>query len=279
MLIEAALYGTALRCPEARPLGLVNDAVALWSRARRCRRDWALHWALCVAEVERAIATLPSGGTALVLGSGVLGEVALPALARHFERVILADAVHLLPARLSARAVGAEPVAVELSGYAAALLGRAAGRTDPLARWRDGPIAFVLSANLLSQMPRAPQRWAERHPGRARRLHADLLTDGPRRIAEDHLADLLSLRTRTCLLTDVSYRRVDQAGALLDETDLLNGMTLPEPDASWDWLVAPPGEAERRVAHIHRMHAYLDVGRTLGDAAGSTPAIQESATA
>ena len=258
MLAELILHATARSEPEARRLGLVGDAVALWSRATRCRGTWAPHQRRCESAVEQAIAPLPRAGTTLVLGSGLGREIALPALTRHFDRVVLVDAVHLWPARRLARRNGAVLARADLTGCVDWLFGHAAGRLDPLAAFRAEPPAFVLSANLLSQMPMAPERWAERHPAAAARLPADL----PRRIVDWHLADLASLGAPACLLTDIRHRRIGRDGAVLDETDLLQGAALPEPDDAWDWVVAPPGEIERRVAHVHRVHAFHDLGRS-----------------
>jgi hypothetical protein len=36
------------------------------------------------------------------------------------------------------------------------------------------------------------------------------------------------------------------------------GVTLPPPDAAWDWEIAPFGEIGRRHRLIHRVHAYPD---------------------
>ena len=133
MLLETILNVTARTNPALRRLGLVGDAVALWSRAMRRRRAWAPHEARCHEVVLRSVAGLPSRRTVLVLGSGLIRDVPLAFLAERFERVVLLDAVHLLPARLKARRFGAETVVADLTGAAAWLAGNAARRADPLA--------------------------------------------------------------------------------------------------------------------------------------------------
>ena len=140
MLLEIILYASARTTPELARLGLKGDAVALWSRATRCRSAWAPHEARCHAAVRAATADLPRRHTALVLGSGLLRDVALAHLVESFQRVILVDAVHLVPAHWRARHPKVELVTADLSGVAAWLAGEAGGRMDPLAAFRDDPV-------------------------------------------------------------------------------------------------------------------------------------------
>jgi hypothetical protein len=258
MLPEIMLYATARTRPELARLGLKGDAVALWSRATRCRSAWAPHEARCHAVIRAAIADLDRPHTALVLGSGLLRDVPLADLVERFQRVVLVDAVHLWPARRRARHPKVDLATADLSGVAAWLAGSAKERLDPLAAFRADPhIDFVISANMLSQLPMAFETWRERRPGRAEGLPTDIA----RRIVAWHLEDLTGLRGRVCLLTDVCHREVSRDGTIIDETDLLQGETLPEPDEAWDWEVAPRGEVSRGSAHIHRVHAFRDLAR------------------
>jgi hypothetical protein len=253
MLAEVLLYATATSSPDNRRLGLVGDCIALWSRAMRCRRAWAPHEARCHAAVRRAIADLVRPDTALVLGSGLLRDVPLPDLLARFQRVILVDAVHLWPARWRSRDTRVTRIVADLTGLAAGLGRHEARRQDPLAAFKDDRrIDFVLSANVLSQMPMAVERWHERRGGSLQS------PDFGARIAAAHLADLAAFAGRVCLLTDIRHREVSRDGNVLGETDLLHGLTLREPDDAWDWEVAPFGEVSRRSAHIHRAGAHLD---------------------
>jgi hypothetical protein len=255
MLVEALLNLTARTSGPLRRLGLVRDAVALWSRATRQRRAWHPHEMRCHEVVRHAIADLPSRRTVLVLGSGLIRDVPLEVLASTFDRVVLLDAVHLLPARLHARRLGAELAVDDLTGAATWLTGERSKRTDPLRPWREYPdLDLVISANVLSQLPMAIESWLERRPN----MFSGVPHDLPDRVARWHVADLGLLACRVCLLTDTGYRVVERDGAVLEEQDLLRGMTLPHPDESWDWEVAPFGEIARDEAHIHRVHGYAD---------------------
>lgn len=242
------MYATARTTPSLRRLGLVGDALALRSRALRQRRAWAPHESRCCAFVEKLAATCVTRRLAVVLGSGLVRDVPLERLVEAFERVVLVDAVHLLPARLRARRLGAETCVADLSAPGDEALASFAGRVD-----------LVISANLLSQMPLPHRRksgnWDDPAP----------LT----RIGRHHLAQLRALRAPICLLTDVGYRDVEPDGTETEETPLVDASLLPEPDESWDWEVAPLGEIDRGFARIHRVGAWhlpvdggsIDLGR------------------
>lgn len=260
MLAALALRLLTTAPPEIRALGLVADAVALWSRATRRRRDWAPHEARCHAVVDRAIADLPRRRTVLVLGSGLCRDVPVARLAETFDKVILVDAVHLWPVRRRLRARGNVACVVrDATGAAGWITGLAPQRQDALADFvADPTIDLVISANLLSQLGIGPEDWLERHPARAAQLPADL----PDLLTRQHLDDLARFGGRVCLLTDVEMRRIDRAGTVLERMDLVAGVAMPEPDDSWDWLVAPYGEIGRDVARIHRVHGYADWRRS-----------------
>lgn len=248
MIWEGFLYVTAQTTPALRRLGLVGDALALRSRALRQARAWAPHEARCRAFVERVAARCTSRRTALVLGSGLVRDVPLAALAGRFEKVVLVDAVHLLPARLRARRLGARTLAADLSADGA-------DRPDVA-----GPVDLVISANLLSQMPLPYRRrsgdWDDPEP--------------LARIGRHHLTQLRALDAPICLLTDVAYRDVAQDGTETEETPLVDASLLPPPDESWDWTVAPKGEIDRGFARIHRVGAWhLPAGWDATAAAGA----------
>lgn len=257
MLAELILYATARSSRPLRRLGLVGDAVALWSRATRRRRDWAGHERRCHAIVAEAVERLGSRRKVLVLGSGLLRDVPLRLLRDRFEQVMLLDAVHLLPARIAARHRGVTVVVGDLTGMADVMAGAPGPRRDPLARWRDDPdLDLVISANVLSQLAMAPAAWLERRPGREEDLPPDLPPDLPARIVGWHLDDLRALRCPVCLLTDVSYRERRRDGTEGADIDLMHGHDLSRPRARWDWEVATWGEVARDVAHVHRVHAW-----------------------
>lgn len=261
-MLLTALRALALRLTTRAPadiqaLGLPADAVALWSRAQRRGVDWAPHEARCHAIVDRAVAGLPQRRTVLVLGSGLCRDVPVERLAGTFAAVVLIDAVHLAPVRRRLAAVAnIRFVTADLTGAGAWLAGDADARTDVLAPWRThDTVDLVISANVLSQLAIGPEDYLEAHPERAAALPARL----PDTLIAAHLEDLAAFRCRICLLTDVEMRKERRDGNIVERMDLLGGHTLPKPDDTWDWVVAPFGEIARNIARIHRVHGYADL--------------------
>ncbi len=228
-----------------RRLGYVRQSGLLHARSRRCRAAWAPHLDQARTVVTEVAAGMRGRGLAVVLGSGLLDDVPLAALAATFARVRLVDAVHPWPSRLAVRRhANVALVTAEIS----------AGPPSPAFAEVCAGADLVISANLLSQLPIVP---VDAHEAQGRPAPPGLSA----RIVEAHLTALDALSTRTeriCLVTDTLQRQEDRAGRITDTLDLMHGVTLPAPDAAWDWEIAPFGEADRHHRLIHRVHAYPD---------------------
>ncbi|KAB1071021.1 hypothetical protein [Methylobacterium planeticum] len=256
MLLELALYLTMSAPLRHRLLGHVRESVSLLARSRRCRAAWEPHKRRARAAIIAAFADLPRRRTAIVLGSGLLDDVPLRELAAAFDRVRLVDTVHPWTARLETRRYPqVDHVTADISGTRLLLGGGEDMITDAdLTGICSGPdVDFVVSANLLSQLPILPIDWFEAR-GRPVPLHLG------RRIVETHLCALARLPARVCLITDTLEREDDRAGRETDRLDLMHGAVLPIPDALWDWELAPFGEAGRDRRILHRVAAFRDWG-------------------
>lgn len=224
-----------------RRLGYLRESVLLLSRGRRCHAAWASHLAASRAAILDACAGLDQTRIAVVLGSGLLQDVPIADLARRFREVHLVDAVHLWPAR---RLVRPYPNVRLIT----ADLNAEPGRVDPLPALCGGAeVDFVVSANLLSQLPILPLD----RPGL-------LPPDLGGRIVRAHLEGLGRLRARVCLLTDIEQFEEDRTGRITDRIDLLHGVRLDPPDRDWIWEIAPFGEAARHHRLRHRVQAFLN---------------------
>lgn len=241
MLIEL-LHLLVTPAPFAhRRRGHLRESVLLMSRGRRCRAAWAPHLTAARAAILAACEGLERRRVAVVLGSGLLQDVPIAELAARFEAVHLVDAIHLWPARLQA-------LAYPHVRLITADLAAAPDWGDPLAALCGGEaVDFVVSANLLSQLPILPLD----RPGF---VPPDLGT----RIVQAHLDGLGRLRARVCLVTDVEQIEEDRDGRATDRLDLLHGVRLGRPDRSWTWELAPFGEAARHRRLLHRVEAFLD---------------------
>ncbi|SFL65598.1 hypothetical protein [Methylobacterium pseudosasicola] len=228
-----------------RRLGYVRQSGLLHARSRRCRAAWAPHLTRAHSVIIAATEATARRRSVVVLGSGLLDDVPLDALADLFNRVILIDAVHPWPARLAARRHhNVALVTAEIS----------AGLTDPGLLEICTAADLIVSANLLSQLPIVP---IEAYEARGREAPPELGTQ----LIETHLAalDRLAAGTgRVCLITDTVQRAEDRAGRVTDSLDLMLGVSLPPPSQTWDWEIAPFGEIGRRHRLIHRVHAYPD---------------------
>lgn len=226
-------------------LGYVRHSGRLHARSRRCRAAWAPHLIRARGVIIAAAEASARRGSVVVLGSGLLDDVPLGALALLFDRVTLVDAVHPWPARLAARRYrNVALVTAEIS----------AGLSDPGLAETCAAADLIVSANLLSQLPIVP---IEAHEARGREAPPQLGTQ----IVETHLAalDRLAAGTaRVCLITDIVQRAEDRAGRVTDSLDLMFGVRLPPPAQAWDWEIAPFGEIGRRHRLLHRVHAYPD---------------------
>jgi ethanolamine utilization microcompartment shell protein EutS len=252
MLLEALLHIITPVPRSLRRMGLLRDSIALWSRGARRRRDWRPHEARSHDAVRQAVATVARRRKAVVLGSGLVRDIPLADLVETFEEVILVDAVHLpfVRARMALQPK-VRLLTRDLTGLADWLAGTTQERADPLADLAADPtVDFVLSANVLSQLPLGVESFLEANPARAAALPQDIAD----RTVADHLADLGRFRGAVCLLTDVEMREEDRQGLVVDRLDLMRGHVLPPPFTSWDWTVAPFGEIERDRRYVHRVH-------------------------
>lgn len=265
MLAELAVWLLTPVPWRFRRFGMLGDSVRLWSRGRRRAAQWAAHELNCHAIVRQAVAGLARHDTVAVLGSGLARDIPLAELSARFRRVLLVDAVHLLPLRLSVlRYHNVKLLTRDLTGVIDWIGGDAQGRQQPLADLAsDSTIDLVISANILSQLALPVEGWLERHPDATSSLPQDIGS-----LVDWHIDDLRHFSGRVCLLTDTSYRELDEHGQRIAEHDLLYGRALPEPDASWDWQVAPRGEFSDGKVHVHQACGYADFSKKYPAKAG-----------
>ena len=233
MILEALNFVATFLISGRRKPAEINSSVRLWARARRRVRDWAVHEASCKAFIR---AHMPERGrVVVVLGSGLLRDVPVAELAKAFGEVRLYDLQHLASVRLWALAQGFRNLRFLQRDLAAGL--------DFLRDDRE--IDLVVSANLLSQLGVAAERTG---------------LDAADVIAA-HVEGLLKAPGRRLLLTDVQFDLALKSGAIIERHDLMHGVNLPEPEASWPWPVAPIGELDPAYQAVHRVVAISLAGR------------------
>jgi hypothetical protein len=253
MLAEMLLYRLTRAESWADALSYREGAVRLWSRAGRCAAAWKPHLDRCRAEILAGAEACVKRRTALILGSGVLADVPLREFARLFEKVVLADVVHLPTIRWRAKRFGNVRCDVaNLSGIAAAIA-RSAERPWPQPGSRygldDPTVDFVVSLNLVSQLPLTLCEHVEAKLG----LAEGAADDYGKAIVEAHFAHLARFDARVLVLADRARFYLDKSGKVFDRDDPLYGAALPAVDAEWEWDVAPLGEQSRDYAIRNRV--------------------------
>lgn len=206
-LTEAAVLALSALSNPPRLLPHLWPAVRQWSHDRAQLLGWGPHLRRTVRLVEHRVAGLKARRTVLVLGSASLFEVPLEFLASTFERVILVDAVHLVPARWRVRKLGN----VELVWADAC-------RNEDLV---PAILEAVLDLDLIISL---------NIPSRVAAAGRDGL--GQQMIAA-HLAALSACKVPVLLATELSYAEFDLSGRMLKHRDLVLGYPMPRAEQCW----------------------------------------------
>ena len=261
MILEI-LESLATPCPiELRRLGYLTELVAIGARQRRCRAAWADHLERSQRAILRAIERTARRRTAIVLGSGRLLDVPLMHLAERFQRVVLVDMVHPLPARLKAlRHANVELMTADVTGVAAALRrltpGEPLPEPRPFAPIHAPEVDLVISSNLLSQVGVLPEEWMIRRGGAG--AEADAASFAAR-LTQAHLDDLASCRASVCLIADVDWRHVAADGTVREQASLIYDVPPPQAAEEWIWNIAPAPEVDPVLSEERRVVvAYSD---------------------
>lgn len=258
MLLEYLEYLTT-DCPAyARRLGYLKEAIAIKARYRRHCEAWGPHLVRSRAVVNRAVEACNGRRTAIVLGSGLLLDIPIGALAAAFERVLCVDVVHLRSARrIAARYPTVSLVTGDVTGLADGLDRRIAEgwKGAPLpapALLQDTPgVDLVVSANLAAQIPAIPAA-ALRRAGVAE----GAIRSFCRHVVRAHLAYLAGFGAPVCLITERGREICDRDGGVLCIEDALFGVALPDDGETWLWELAPIGEVSRRYAIRNQVWGY-----------------------
>jgi hypothetical protein len=248
VILELLEYLTTDCPPYARRLGYLKEAIAIKARYRRHCEAWGPHLARSRAVVNAAMQACPRRRTVLVIGSGLLLDIPLGALAAGFERVLLVDVVHLRAARrIAARHANVSLATADVTGLADGLAARlrdgwrGAPVPAPTLFHDDGGIDLVVSANVLAQLPVMPA-------AALRRAGADDIAVGAfcAAVVRAHLAYLAGFAGRVCLISETERETYTPDGDTWRTDDALYGLSLPEGGARWSWELAPVGEVSRR---------------------------------
>lgn len=280
MFQEIYQYLTTPCAVHARRMGYLYEAVAMKARSERCGLFWRNHINRSRHFILEAAGRCADRRRAVILGAGLLLDVPLSKIASMFNEVVLVDVVFLRHARNFA---GKFPMVVllehDVTGSAEALY-RLSGSGRAKKKFRCAPVqdsvelpktlsflpkacddaGMVVSLNMLSQIAMVPREYAVRN---LRRQTSERIDAWCRDLVEAHYAALRSLSGRVCMVSDFWYLKRDQHGVIIEEGSTIEGMVLPNPDETWLWDVAPPGELSRTYCRELRVGAwdFADEGR------------------
>lgn len=244
MLREALAWMTTPADLLTRRSGQLSEFIAISSRRRRHRANWAAHEMRTKETILRSVERADPDGTAILLGSGHLYDIPLVELSARFGHVALVDLAFSWTTRRLATAL--KNVSCVRHDVTEALAPLASGSTKvprPRALVDDDRITFVASVNLLSQLPVQPGRLLERQG-----VAPAIVETVQRGLVENHMAWLSRFRCPQLLICDRGYQVLDSDSQVIETIDPLHGVILPEPAASWIWDIAPFGEVHRNYA-------------------------------
>ena len=249
MLPELFTYITT-RCPShIRRMGYLYEAIGLKCRYKRHPASWQNHLEKTRQFVLSAAGKSQRRGKVVILGSGLLLDVPLETLSSMFREVVLIDIV-CLP-EVHRRIKGYDNVIFlqqDVTNIAETLYQNVQyGRRElPSARSVlpeiDKDTGLVISLNTLSQLTVVLRKYALK---KLKGLARDHVEAWCRQIIEAHYAFLRSLPCNVCLIADHRYTKRDRNGRITAQGSTISGISLPAPDDSWTWNIAPIGEESR----------------------------------
>ncbi|MBU2620169.1 MAG: hypothetical protein KKE83_10850 [Proteobacteria bacterium] len=264
-LIGLWLESLLTPCPRyLRRMGFLREQLAIEARYRRNHASWEPHLTRSRAAILAAADACTQHRTVLILGGGLINDVPLAELAACFQRVILADILHLPRNRRKAEAVAPNITCVDFdcTGVVEALYQEGKAHDDAAAirlfrhaspclpRGLASGCDLTVSLNLASQLGYLPAKWL----AKGRHRDDDFSLRLRRAAALRHLEWLQDVPGVRLLIGDraLVVRALDESEA--EREVLLGEGDLEPPRDSWVWRFAPVPEWDRH------HHLELEVG-------------------
>ena len=214
-----------------RAMGYARGLRQLSSRGQRCRTAWQPYLVRSRSLILEAAGYCERNEKALPLGSGPLFDIPVAQLSWRFREVILVDILHFWRVRSVVRRYpNVRLQCLDVTGIAKEVytMGRSGRALDvpeykPDFFLQDG-FDLVVSANILSQLPLSPLRYASRRENRPipRQVRAFA-----RRLVVNHLDWLASFAGNVCLISDLERLYCDGENVVCRERSLW-GVDLPQ---------------------------------------------------
>lgn len=248
MLSEWLLSKTARNLPNALPLAYAQAQAGLWARARRCAKAWQAHQVASQNFLIQQSITVPKRSRVMVLGAGMLGDVPLTHLAATFAHVVLVDVTLLWPTRWYLRRfANVDYLLHDVTTLA---------QQQP-AHWQPGfslpgTADWVISLNLLSQLPLLPLAYAQQQ---GYYLTLDEENQFITTVCRAHTHALEALPCAVSCLADC--RQTTWQGTTIQaDSDFSSVLPRLPGLQTWEWPVVPQGEGEAGTYSLHQVGAW-----------------------
>ncbi len=261
MIGELIRYVTTYAPERVRKFGYLKRLIALEFRAKRLATSWASHQRASRNLIVKAADLCERQNLAVVIGSGLLLEVPLKALAGKFEKVYLIDIFHMPQVRAEAKKhFNVKLLTGDVTGVFQAIKdNRPPGGHTPAPPPRIPNLKeadLIVSSNCLTQMAGPFNEYFEKTRGFSD-LDADKLAY---QIMEQHCKAIATEATGIGVIITDTERFVMQDDKIVSRTDLLKAYRLP-PTATvvhneeWDWSFAPHPEEHPTHDYVHTVSA------------------------
>lgn len=261
MLKELLTYATNSCTPFAREMGYLHEIIAIKTRHQRHKAAWQTHLNHCQQIICHAIDICAQRDTAMVLGSGLLLDIPIDYLTKSFQHVFLVDIVHLNAVKkLSKTTSNIHLLVCDLNGLNSTLPNQQShiaidlNQFSPQLPYLNLPADFIISCNVLSQLPIMPRNHIERHYF----VEEKRIDPWCQRFITNHLNYLKQTHAHICLITDTTHIVTDSSSQQTTSVDMLYGIKLPLPDQQWRWQIAPQGELGKQVKLHTNVAAYTN---------------------
>jgi hypothetical protein len=275
MLGELWRYWTTFAPERVRKFGYLKRLIALEFRAQRCAAAWEPHIRHCRNMIVKAADLCEQQKSCVILGSGLLLEVPLGALASRFDVVYLVDIFHMPQVQAEAKKhFNVKLLTGDITGIFQAMKERKApGPNVPAPPPRIPHLKeadLVVSCNCLTQLAGPFAEHFEQTRGFSE-LDSDKLAF---QVMEAHVKAIAHETTGVGLvITDVE-RYVMSGEKIVSRTDLLKAYKLPDTpnhlhNEEWEWSIAPAPEEDpaRDVEHLVEAKVYQHRKAEEGEAA------------
>mgnify|MGYP000215194804 FL=1 len=249
MIIEALQHLFTPAPKHIKEMGYLREAIAIEARYKRCASAWRPHLEKCKSLILEQAEKLPRNSDIMVLGSGGFHDVPIKRLQDMGHQITCVDIVHLpkIKKRYPKIVFDERDVTGLNEGLYNAV--KSGTRVMPAEEWELLKTPdLIVSLNLLSQLALKMIAFAEEHENELGLLFQD-------NVLKSHVDWLLKQDTNILLISDIC-REYHQGNQMIESVPSLPKLDLPSPSDTWNWNIAPIGEADKEISVLHQVGAW-----------------------